>query len=95
MEIYGLTGVLLADNRNTLRLRIAEGDDGYAEETFTLSERPKPFEDPFSFFAAVVRNSVELKPYDLSSLENNMLVVEILDAAKQSANTKRTIVLKQ
>jgi predicted dehydrogenase len=94
MEIYGLTGVLYSDNSSALRIRIAEGYDGFKEETITLPERMQPFGDPFSFFAAVVRKEITLPPYDLSSLENNMLVVEILDAAKESVKTKKTVLLK-
>jgi hypothetical protein len=32
-----------------------------------------------------------MQDYDLSTLENNMLVVEILEAAKQSAKTGKTV----
>jgi predicted dehydrogenase len=92
MEIYGLNGVLYADNRNNLRIRISEGYDGYKEESFNLAERNAPLDDPFALLAAVIRNKIVLKPYDLSSLENNMIVMEILDAAKKSAISKKTII---
>ena len=95
MEIYGLTGVIYADNRHDMRLRIAEGYDGYQEELFALEERPAPFNDPFSLFAAVINKEVTLPPHDLSSLEINMLVMEILDAAIKSAKTQKTIELKK
>ena len=95
MEIYGLTGVIYADNRNNMRLRIAEGYEGYREESFALEERLAPFNDPFSLFAAVINKEVSLPPYDLSSLENNRLVMEILDAAIKSAKTQKTIELKK
>ncbi len=36
MEIYGVDGVLYADNRNNFRIRISEGYDGYKEESFKL-----------------------------------------------------------
>jgi len=35
-----------------------------------------------------------LPAFDLNSLENNMLVMEILEAAKLSARTGRTVKLK-
>lgn len=35
-----------------------------------------------------------MPPYDLSSLENNMLVVEILEAAKESVKTGKKIKLE-
>jgi predicted dehydrogenase len=93
MEIYGLDGVLYADNRNNLRIRISEGYDGYKEESFVFEERQTPLNDPFALFAAVINNENVLKPFDLSSLENNMIVMEILEAAKESAKTKQTILL--
>ena len=95
MEIYGLTGVVYADNRHDLRIRISEGYDGYSEESLRLKERTAPYDDPFSFFAAVIRKEIEISPYDLSSLENNMIVMEILEAAIESAALNKTIVLKK
>jgi len=93
MEIYGLNGAIFADNRNKLRVRIAEGYDGYEEESYHLEERQAPLNDPFALFAAVIRNEIVLPPFDLSSLENNMIVMEILEAARKSAQTKQTIAL--
>ena len=95
MEIYGLDGVIYADNRHDLRIRLSEGYDGFAEESYKLEERKPPYNDPFVFFVAVIKNQIKLKPYDLSSLENNMIVMEILDAAIRSAKTKTTVELKE
>ena len=95
MELYGLTGAIYADNRNDLRVRIAEGYDGFEEEKTILPEREPPYNDPFSLLAAVVDEKITLAPNSLSSLENNMLVMEILDAARESAKTGKTISLKK
>lgn len=94
MEIYGLTGAIYADNRHHLRVRMAKGYDGYDEEKMELAERPAPYNDPFTYFAGLIRGEIEPQPYDLSSLENNMLVVEILTAAVKSAQKGKTIFLK-
>lgn len=94
MEIYGLTGAIYADNKMDLRLRMSEGYDGYKEEFIKLDNRKPPFDDPFAFFAAVVKNEIRLEPYDLSSLENNMIVMEILDAAVRSSQSRKTIEIK-
>ena len=94
MELYGLDGAIYADNRNTLRIRIAEGYDGFKEKKYELDDMQKPYDDPFAFFASVVKNKIKLNPFDLSSLENNMIVMKILDAARMSAKTKRTIGLE-
>ncbi len=95
MELYGLTGAIYADNRNNLRIRIAEGYDGFQEEKQTLEERETPLNDPFSLLAAVVKNTISLPTHDLSSLENNMVVMEILEAARKSARTGKTVTLKK
>ncbi|MCG8578791.1 MAG: gfo/Idh/MocA family oxidoreductase, partial [Bacteroidales bacterium] len=94
MEIYGLNGVIYADNKHDLRLRISEGYDGFDENVMQLEDRKAPFDDPFALLAAVVRNEILLHDYDLNALDNNMLVVEILDAAKKSAELNKTIFLK-
>jgi len=75
-------------------MRKAIGYDGFKETKRTLAERPAPSNDPFSFLAAVIRKEISPPPYDLSSLENNMIVMEILDAAKKSARTGQTVLIK-
>ncbi len=94
MEIYGLKGAIYLDNRHDLRIRLAEGYDGFTEEKINLQERESPYDDPFAFFAAIVNNEIELQPFDLSSLENNVIVMEILDAAIKSANSNQSVDLK-
>jgi len=95
MAIYGVDGVIYADNRHDLRVRISKGYDGYDEQVMKLDERDPPFDDPFALLAAVVNNEIELKEYDLNALDNNVLVVEILDAAKESAQQSKTIYLEK
>jgi len=91
MEIYGENGVVYADNRNNLRQRISKGYDDYVEEKHTLPERKAPFDDPFSYFKGVINGDIKQHDNDLSALENNMTVMEILDAARESATTGRTV----
>lgn len=94
MELYGRRGAIYADNRHDLRVRMAIGYDGFKETAATLEERAAPYDDPFSFFAALIRNKIRMEPHDLSSIENNMIVMEILDAARQSAREGKTVKLK-
>ncbi len=94
MELYGEKGAIYADNRHDLRVRISEGYDGFSEETFKLEERTPPFDEPFALFASVIRGETKLSAFDPYSLENNMIAMEILDAAIRSAKTKTTIMLK-
>ena len=95
MEVYGLTGAIYADNKYQLRTRMAEGYDGFKEETVKLKDLDSPRNDPFTFLAALVKKQIALTPYELSSLENNMIVMEILDAAIRSAKTGKTINLNK
>lgn len=90
MEVYGESGSVISLDRTKLRLRLS-GDE--SERSENLPEREAPLDDPFAFLAAVVRGQIQPAPHDLSSLENNLLVVEILDAAKESARTGRRVVL--
>ncbi|MBK9735073.1 MAG: Gfo/Idh/MocA family oxidoreductase [Saprospiraceae bacterium] len=94
MEVYGTTGAIYSDNRTNLRMRLAEGYDGYRETFRKTEERSAPYNDPFSFLASVIKKEIVLAPYDLSSLENNMVVMEILEAAKLSAKTGKSINIK-
>ncbi|GAB5522057.1 MAG: Gfo/Idh/MocA family oxidoreductase [Rhodothermales bacterium] len=91
MEVYGATGVAIATGGQDLRLRPSDPEPWTSQD---LPIRPRPFDDPFSYLEAVVRG--RLAPTgDLSSLENNMIVMEILDAAMQSAKTGQTVVLER
>ena len=91
MEVYGQTGYLIAKNSTDLVTRL-EGQR--KEQATVLEKRPYPYDDPFSFFAGVIQGRIQMDAFDLSSLENNLLVVEILEAAIQSAKTGKRVSLK-
>jgi len=95
MEIYGLTGAIFSDNRNQLRVRMAEGYDGFDETIYDLPELNNPYRDPFLFLTAAVKGEIDIPRFDVYSLENNMMVMQILDAAIQSAQTHKTIFLEE
>jgi predicted dehydrogenase len=90
LEIYGKTGYLHAVDRQTLRLRENVKSQ---EQTITLPAQLPPHDDPFAYLAAVVQGEVTVTANDLSSLENNLIVVRILDAARTSAQQGKTISL--
>jgi predicted dehydrogenase len=90
MEVYGAKGSIVAD-RNGSNIRLPKATNA----EFVKSEPLKaPYDDPFRYLAAVVRGEIKPGPSDLSSLSNNMIVVEILDAAKESAKTGKRVNLK-
>ena len=91
MEVYGQEGFIYADNPTDIRSRIAP-TDSIARES--LPRLMTPFQEPFGYFIAVVRNTIEMEEYAPSSLENNLIVSEILDAARTSAATGEVVLLK-
>lgn len=94
MELYGTRGELYAANGRSLRQRVSTGYDSYRQEEWQPPVRPAPYTDAFSFLASVINGTLKPAPYDLSSLENNMVVMKILDAARESARTGKTVKLR-
>lgn len=92
MEVYGEKGMVVAQDRNKVAMKLSE-DMPVKQQT--LPERGYPLEDPMSYFKAVIEGNIKMMPHDLSSLENNLLVVEILDAARESAKTGKTVYLNK
>ena len=93
MEIYGDEGYVIAINRNALRSRGKGMND---EKTENVTDKDVAvYEDPFTYFADVIWGKIEVPKYGLYSLENNVRVVEILDAARISAKNGKTILFKE
>jgi len=88
MEVYGRSGYIFALRNDATRVKL----EGKQEEPITAPPIPAPEQDFLSYLAAVVRK--EVKPSGLSSLENNLVVVEILDAARKSAASGKRVVLE-
>jgi predicted dehydrogenase len=86
MEIYGKTGYVLVPQSDLMRVRTEK----MSSETEVI---PPPLTganaDPVAYLAAVVRR--EIKPSGLASLAVNLVVVEILDAAQESARTGKRV----
>lgn len=87
-EVYGATGYAIATGGNNLRVRLP-GEK--AEEMRTPGELPPDERDSISYLTAVARGKI--KPAGLSSLENNLIVTEILSAARESVRTGKTVTL--
>jgi predicted dehydrogenase len=86
LEVYGERGYTIATGGSNLRQRF-----GDAESQRTLDPLPAVDRDEVAYLVSVVRG--ERKPSGLSSLENNMVVTEILVAARESAATGKTVSL--
>lgn len=87
MEVYGQAGYVLVPRADLLRVCKPNANETEARPE-ALSG---PLADPLSYLAAVVRG--DLQPEGLSSLSVNLIVTEILDAARESARTGKCISL--
>ncbi len=89
MEVFGETGYYLhaLDGKNIVS-RMRENIKGAK----TASPLPAPINDPIIYLTAVLRGKISGND-DQSSLNYNMIVMEILDAAKRSIKEGKRIVL--
>jgi predicted dehydrogenase len=85
MEVYGQTGYAITVRNDDLRVRLK----GKEEEQMTGKPIPAPFNDSLSLLRAVVLDGAT--PDSPSSLETNVIVSEILDAARRSAASGKTV----
>jgi predicted dehydrogenase len=86
-EVYGQRGWAIATGGNSLRVALP----GQPDHAVAPDPRPPDQKDAIAHLLAVVRGTT--RPNALSSLENNMIATEILDAARESARTRKRVVL--
>jgi predicted dehydrogenase len=86
LEVYGATGFALTEGTDKLRLR--KQNDG--DETVTTPALAPPQDNSLDYLAAVLNGQIESKG-DLTALDTNVVVMQILDAARESARTGKTI----
>lgn len=88
MEVYGQTGYIITVDGTRMRIRLKDDKN---ERPIDATQADAPATDPFAYFARLLHG--ETKPDELTSLDNNMIVMEILDAARQSAKTGKVVTL--
>jgi len=86
MEVYGSKGYAITVKRDDVRVR-KSGEN--AEQQMAAKPVPPPYDNELSYVRAVIADGVT--PDSLSSLETNVTVTEILDAARRSAAEGKTI----
>lgn len=90
MVVYGAS----ASAQTILRDKVAVQRQGDQQPNVTTAQPlPAPYNDSLRYFAAIVRGEIPDDDQSLSSLHTNMIVSEILDAARRSAETGRTVAL--
>jgi predicted dehydrogenase len=91
LEIYGTNGYVFAENRHHVRYRFSD----HPERQLEANERETPYNDPFLYFAARIAGEVKTDNNDLSGTANNLNVMKILDAARESARAGRSVSLNK
>ncbi len=86
LEIYGETGYAFTVKRDDLRVRRA-GEEH--DEQVVAKPIPAPYDNSLSYLRAVILDGA--KEDALSSLDTNVTVTEILEAARRSATEGKTI----
>lgn len=90
LSIYGKEGYVTVYNDRDLEYRLSRNGD---KQEISVTDFPNEAVEPFNYFAHVIRGRLNVN--ELSSLENNLIVVSILDAAKESAAKGRTVTLRR
>jgi glucose-fructose oxidoreductase len=89
-EVYGVNGYAITVGLDRLRVRYA----GEEQEKQVAAEPLGPPRDSSLHYLAAVLNSTVKPQGDLTSLDTNIIVMQILEAARESARTGRTVTLK-
>lgn len=92
LELYGNAGYIIATDRYTLRRRNKKTAVEWVEKL--TQKESGVYDDPFVYFMDVIRKRISVPEYSLYSLSNNMMVVRILEAARESAASGKKIILK-
>src|SRR5688572_19005804 len=88
MEVYGKTGFVFCRDGKNMQVRVTEKKES---QIVTAENLPAYRNDPFIYFANVIRGKIIMNNYDLSAPANNEIVIKILEASKHAAKTGETV----
>ncbi len=91
MEVYGSTGYVLTVGPDQVRLRYEHDRDEHLTTAPSLATSES---NSLDYLAAVLSGQIKDQG-DLSALDTNIVVMQILDAARQSAKEGRTVRLEK
>ncbi len=91
MEVYGTKGTAFTDAADKIRVRLSEADTNPALTTAPPLEGPQS--GSIAYLVAVMNGQLESKG-DLTALDTNVIVMQILDAARTSVRTGKTVALQ-
>jgi glucose-fructose oxidoreductase len=89
MEVYGAKGYVITVESDKLRIRHEQDREEHLETAPSLTSNER---DSLSYLAAVLRGQISSRG-DLSALDTNVTVMQILDAARESTRSGRAVKL--
>ena len=89
MYVYGDRGYVYQRNATELEMHVADKKTALQAPPLTV-----PYDDSFRYLRAAVRGEIAVLPTDLASIENNVVVVEILNAAIKSSKTGKAVKMR-
>jgi predicted dehydrogenase len=93
MEVYGDSGYIITRDNTNMAVRNKQNEP---PRNIQVTTKDIPvYQDPIAYFADVIRGKITVPENGLYSLENNVMVVRILDAARTSAKTGKTVWLNK
>ena len=90
MEVYGDSALAIAPNSTMLRFKQGVQTEVSSQPSYPSDVPP----DALSYLRDLISGTYVPAPYEPSSLENNLMVTQILDAARTSAASGERVVLK-
>ena len=91
MAIYGRSGYIITKDNNQMK---AKGKVGSEIDYKLTAQETNTYTSPFLYFADAIRKKITIPAYGAYSMENNLIVVKILEAARNAAKSGKTIFLK-
>jgi predicted dehydrogenase len=91
MAIYGRSGYIITKDNNQMK---AKGKVGSEIDYKLTAQETNTYTSPFLYFADAIRKKITIPAFGAYSMENNLIVVKILEAARNAAKTGKTIFLK-
>ncbi len=89
MEVYGATGYAITVAQDHMRVRYAGEKE---EQATTAPALPAPDDDSLHYLEAAISGKVDAA-HSLGGIETNIVVMQILDAARESSKTGRTVMI--
>src|SRR5258708_35490762 len=86
MEVYGRTGSVITIAANDVAVRLPHQPQSTTRAAASI---PAPYDDSLTYLPVLLLAGA--KPDALSSLENNLIVIELLDAPRRSPASRQTI----